>query len=127
MAQATVLVVDDEKAYCRVMRDILESYNLKVYTAHTACKASDLLGDSVPDLILLDVMMPNKDGLSFLRQLRTNPAWFKIPIIVISAKAMEEDRFNALAAGADKFIGKPFTMDELQLALVEYLPITAPN
>ena len=66
-----------------------------------------------PDLVLLDVMMPEMDGLTVLRHMRNSPATANIPVIILTAKALAEDRVKGLDLGADDYVTKPFDLDEL--------------
>jgi len=73
----------------------------------------------------LDLKMPQMDGLSFIDQLRSKSKWSKIPIVVVSAKAAKEDQKAALEAGADRFLPKPFSSEDLRKVLGEFVPVTA--
>lgn len=123
MPSCVVLIVDDESAYTDVMRQVLEDYGLEVRVARDAVQALRTLRDSRPDLILLDVMMPEVDGLTLLRMLRTDPDWPRIPVVVVSARATEADRQAALQAGADGFLAKPFTAQEMRAVLRRHLSL----
>ncbi|WP_347488758.1 response regulator transcription factor [Desulfoscipio sp. XC116] len=108
-----ILVVDDEK-------NILEliSYNLKRegYTVFTAENGLDVLHiseEAKPDLIILDIMLPGKDGIEVCKQLRFNASTSDIPIIILSAKDEEIDKVVALEIGADDYVTKPFSIREL--------------
>jgi DNA-binding response OmpR family regulator len=114
MSKPLVLLIDDERAYAEVIRDALESYGIEVRLAHNAMEALEVYQDKVPDLILLDVMMPEIDGLTLLKWLREHSEKDKVPIHIVSAKAQDKDRDAALKAGADGFMAKPFTMEELK-------------
>ena len=116
--RALILVVDDERAFCDVVCEILEAIGYQARYALNATQALELLPQSVPDLILTDVMMPDMDGLTFVRHLRQHPQWASIPIVIISAKATPDDRHNALESGADDFLAKPFSSYDLE-ALIE--------
>ena len=108
-----ILIVDDEP-------DILEliEYNLKKegYQVSTAKNGQEGVSEArrfLPDLIILDIMMPKKDGYEATRHIRTKPKWAKLPIIALTAKAMSNDREKCIAAGANDYITKPVDMDRL--------------
>ncbi|HET7011278.1 MAG TPA: response regulator [Anaerolineales bacterium] len=117
-----VLVVDDEIAFAAVMREVLDAFGLDVHVAHNARDAIRRIRHEPPDLMLIDVMMPEVDGLSLIRRIQKEQAWVNIPIVVISARAGSQDRNEAMFAGADGFLGKPFTSEELRAALRPFLP-----
>jgi DNA-binding response OmpR family regulator len=114
MGKPVVLLIDDERAYAEVIRDALQTYGIEVLLAHNAMEALEVYQEKIPDLILLDVMMPEIDGLTLLKWLREHSEKDKVPIHIVSAKAQDKDRDAALKAGADGFMAKPFTMDELK-------------
>ena len=117
-----VLLIDDEEPYAEVMRDVLVSLGFEVTIAYNAMEAMDLLHRGLPDLILLDVMMPAIDGLMLLRWLKASPDRKAISIYVVSAKTAAADRNAALSAGADAFLAKPFTFRELRDLVSTHLP-----
>jgi len=112
--QASVLVVDDEPDFCQVIKEILRIDGMLVSEAHNVDQALAALALQAPDLVLTDVMMPDIDGLEFVRSLRSEPLWSKIPAVVVSARVLEEDREAALQAGANAFLPKPFSARELR-------------
>jgi DNA-binding response OmpR family regulator len=114
MTKPVILLIDDERAYAEVIRDALTAYGIDVRLAHNAMEALEAYQDKVPDLILLDVMMPEVDGLTLLKWLREHSEKDRVPIHIVSAKAQEKDRDAALKAGADGFMAKPFTIEELK-------------
>ncbi len=116
----TVLVVDDEPAFCFAMSEILRLSGHEVQQAHSVSEALGILTGLTPDLILTDIMMPGSDGLSFIRYLRSRPTWAHIPTIAVSAKALVQDREAACAAGANGYLAKPFSAQELQAAIRAY-------
>lgn len=121
-----VLIVDDEKSYCNALGNVLEAAGFEVQSAYDAQAATEVLEQYTPDLVLLDVMMPKVDGITFLRRLRTNPAWSETAVIVISAKCQPEDKSTALAAGADRFLAKPFSVDDLRNTIHELMSARSP-
>ncbi|NIM93147.1 MAG: response regulator [Anaerolineales bacterium] len=110
----SILVVDDEPALCAVMGMILRLHGYNVRRAHSVAQAFECLEENKPDLILADVKMPETDGLTMIRQLRSEPEWSYIPTIVLSSSIHVEDLTAAYQAGADAFLAKPFTAQELQ-------------
>jgi CheY-like chemotaxis protein len=112
--KSTILVVDDEVAYCDAAADMLEAFGYRALKANSAQQAKALLESETPNAILLDVMMPEIDGLTLLAELASNPRFLGIPMIVVSAKAMPADISNAWMAGADGYLCKPYTADELR-------------
>jgi DNA-binding response OmpR family regulator len=127
MSKPVILLIDDEKAYANVIKDALEIIGLEVLLAHNAMDALNLFQQVTPDLILLDVMMPEVDGLSLLRWLREHSEQDSVPIHVVSAKAQPDDRKAAIEAGADGFLAKPFSVEELRDVISQYLPGSSPT
>ncbi|HMK07611.1 MAG TPA: response regulator [Anaerolineales bacterium] len=117
-----VLIVDDEIAFGNVMREVLLSFGMDVRVAVGASPALEMMRSEPPDLLMVDVMMPEVDGLSLIRMVQKEPDWLKIPILVVSARTGQADQHEALFAGADGFLAKPFTADELRRALRPFLP-----
>jgi len=117
-----VLVVDDEVAFGNVMREVLVSFGLEVRLAYRAEEALNLMRQQTPDLLMVDVMMPEVDGLSLIRKVQNEPTWLDIPILVVSARSAKTDMHEALFAGADAFLAKPFTAEDLRQVLRPYLP-----
>jgi two-component system response regulator RegX3 len=122
----TVLVVDDDHSFCEIMSELLGGHGYEVVIAYCVKEALDLLDQFNPDLVLTDIMMPETDGLTLIRYLRTRSAWSTIPLIVISAKVMPTDRLAAARAGADAFIAKPFSFRQLETTINAVLsPVTS--
>lgn len=119
----SILVVDDEPAFCTVVCEILRVYGYVAHPANSARQAMELLEGITPDLILADVMMPEVDGLTLLRELRSKSGWKNIPAIVISAKCDPDDFSAALAAGANACLAKPFSASELRETVERILNI----
>jgi diguanylate cyclase (GGDEF)-like protein len=111
--QERVLVVDDDPDILQFVRVNLELEGYSADTAENGRVALDTAKDALPDLVLLDVMMPEMDGLTVLRRLRSAPATSNVPVILLTAKALAEDRVRGLNLGADDYITKPFDVEEL--------------
>jgi len=105
-----ILIVEDEKEIRRFVRTALEAEGIKVFESETLQRGLIEAGTRKPDLIILDLGLPDGDGLNYIRDLRH---WSSIPIIVLSARTGEEDKIAALDAGADDFLTKPFGIGEL--------------
>src|SRR5258708_16687339 len=108
--KGNILVVDDEAQITRVLKTTLSSQGYGIRTASDGEEALQLMKDWTPDLIVTDLRMPNMDGLQLCRQIRTES---RIPIIVLSVKGEEKVKVEALDAGADDYITKPFSVNEL--------------
>jgi len=108
-----ILVVDDEKNILELVRFNLERAGYQVLVTLDGASALELARKEIPDLILLDVMLPEIDGFEVCRELRMDPATKEIPIVMLSARADEFDRVLGLEIGADDYITKPFSPREL--------------
>lgn len=109
-----ILIVEDEQAIIRFVRAALEADGLRVHEAQTMQRGLLEAATRKPDAIILDLGLPDGDGLDFIRDLRQ---WSQTPIIVLSARAEEQDKIAALDAGADDYLSKPFGIGELQARL----------
>jgi two-component system, OmpR family, KDP operon response regulator KdpE len=105
-----VLVVDDEPAILRFLRPALVASNYEVEAASTAAEATKRIATDVPDIVVLDLGLPDGDGRDVIRHVR---AWSDVPIVVLSARDRETDKIEALDLGADDFVNKPFGVGEL--------------
>ena len=108
-----ILVVDDDPDILQFVRMNLELEGFEVVTAQGGREALEKAQDRPPELVMLDVMMPEMDGLTVLSKLRSSPATANVPVIVLTAKALAEDRVKGLDLGADDYITKPFELEEL--------------
>jgi CheY-like chemotaxis protein len=124
MLKPVILIVDDERPYVDLLGELLEKYGLEAQTAYDAGDALFRLRAKKPDLILMDLKMPQMDGISLIDRLRSNRKWQKIPIIVVSAKTGREDQKAALDAGANRFLTKPFSSNDLRTVLREFVSLT---
>lgn len=110
MNKAKILVVEDDRAIRNLITTTLETQD---YQYHTAAKGSEALLEAVsfqPDVMLLDLGLPDMDGVSIIEKVR---GWSALPIIVVSARSEDRDKIDALDAGADDYLTKPFSVDEL--------------
>jgi two-component system, OmpR family, KDP operon response regulator KdpE len=105
-----VLVIEDEPAIRNVLKVLLEAERYRVIEADTALRAEIEARSHKPDLLLIDLGLPDGDGLTVIRRVR---AWSPVPIVVLSARTMEEHKIAALDAGADDYVTKPFSAPEL--------------
>lgn len=106
----TVLIVEDERQIRRFMRSSLESEGCRVVESDSGQRGLQDAASSKPDLVLLDLGLPDVDGVSFVRDLRT---WSTAPVIIVSARSDENEKIRALDAGADDYLTKPFGVGEL--------------
>jgi len=123
MDRTAVLVVDDEVTYTGVLQEILNSYGLNAVISHRAEHALAILDSLQPRLILLDMMMPEMDGLTVLRRIRGRPAFKTTPVIMVSAKVMPDEKQSAFKAGATAFLAKPFNARDLRAAIRPFVQI----
>jgi CheY-like chemotaxis protein len=117
-----VLMVEDEKNVILGVRTCLDAVGYQVEVVEDGEAALDAVRKEQPDLILLDLLIPKIDGFEVLKVLKGDPATSSIPIIVLTAKAEDEDRQRAMDLGADNYMTKPFKPQELWDRLKHYLP-----
>lgn len=110
----TVLIIEDEKEIRRFLRTALEGESLRVHDADTLQRGLIEAATRKPDLVILDLGLPDGDGIDFIRDFRQ---WSQTPIIVLSARSDEQAKIAALDAGADDYLSKPFGIGELQARL----------
>jgi CheY-like chemotaxis protein len=113
VTRPVVLVVDDHPMNTKLVSFVLRSRGIEVLTAGSAQAARDALALAVPAAILMDVQLPEVDGLTLTRELRTDPRLATIPIVAVTAYAMARDRLAALDAGCDAFVSKPIDTQAL--------------
>lgn len=108
-----VLVVDDEPNIVLSLKFLINQQGYEVRTAGSGEEALKALSERVPDLILLDIMMPKPDGYEVCQKIRATPEWKDIPVIMLTAKGRDVEKQKGLAMGADDYITKPFATHEL--------------
>ena len=113
MSTEKVLVVDDDKSIVKILKGYLEQAGFQVVTAYQGDVALHLLRRENPDVLLLDLMLPDKDGWDLTRIIRNDPSLSRIPIIMITARIEDTDKIIGLELGADDYITKPFNTREV--------------
>mgnify|MGYP001432845509 FL=1 len=122
----TVLVVEDEPAQREILTYNLESEGFRVSTADNGEDALMMVAEEMPDLIVLDWMLPNVSGIEICRRLKTRPDTRAVPIIMLSARSEEVDRVRGLETGADDYVIKPYSVVELMARARAQLRRTRP-
>lgn len=117
-----ILLVEDEKNIILGVRTCLDAVGYEVEVAENGELAMEAVQRSHPDLILLDLMLPKMNGFEVLESLKGDPETEAIPVVVLTAKAEEEDRQRATELGAEAYMTKPFKPQELWDLLKDYLP-----
>jgi two-component system phosphate regulon response regulator PhoB len=113
MSSFNILVVEDEDAIREMLMMVLEQAGFMPIAAADAEEAQKVLDDNLPDLILLDWMLPGISGVEWARRLKKEPIYRDIPIILLTARGEEEDKVRGLEIGADDYVSKPFSPKEL--------------
>ncbi|MEA2009354.1 MAG: response regulator, partial [Actinomycetota bacterium] len=108
-----ILVVDDDPDILQYVKMNLELEGFETETASNGVEALKVASENPPSLVLLDVMMPGMDGLTTLRHLRNDPPTASVPVVMLTARALAQDRVKGLDLGADDYITKPFAVEEL--------------
>jgi two-component system cell cycle response regulator DivK len=117
-----ILVVEDQADNRRILRDLLNSGGYEILEAVTGDEAVTLAAMHHPDLILIDIQLPGIDGYEATRRIKADPALRDIPIIAVTSYALSGDDAQALAAGCDAYVAKPFSPRALLAKVREYLP-----
>ena len=124
---ATILIVEDETDLSELMRYNLEAEGFRIVSAESGDEAVERIRDGVPDLILLDWMLPGLSGIELCRRWRSRDETARTPIIMITARGEEEERVRGLATGADDYVVKPFSMPELVARIQALLRRSSPQ
>lgn len=117
----TIIIVDDNPASRELIRELLGTDEYRIVEAANGREALALIAASYPDLVLLDIQLPELDGYSVIRHLRQDPRFRRLPVVAVSAYAMQGDREKALAAGFDAYITKPIDTYRLEEQVQELL------
>jgi two-component system, cell cycle response regulator DivK len=113
MAGEQILVVEDNEKNMKLVRDVLLATGYRTLEAATGGQAVELAAKHAPDLVLMDIQLPDVDGVHVLRQLRADQRTAPIPVLAVTAQAMHGDRERFLAAGFDGYVSKPLNIREL--------------
>ena len=116
-----IFIVEDELDFLSTLRERLEFEGYVVVTAVDGEEALRKIPEEEPDLILLDIMLPEMNGYQVCRELKGNPETEAIPVVMVTAKSQESDKFWAQETGADDYVTKPFEMEELLQKLQDNL------
>jgi two-component system, OmpR family, alkaline phosphatase synthesis response regulator PhoP len=117
----TVLLVDDEPNIVLSLEFLIEQAGYRSRVARDGEAALKAIEESKPDLVLLDVMLPKRDGFDVCQTIRANPAWNDIRIVMLTAKGRDSEREKGLALGADAYITKPFSTREAMEQIKRFL------
>jgi len=120
--RTSILIVEDDDAIAQVLRFMLERQAYHVtHMADGRAASTHIASSAPPDLVLLDVMLPYVDGFALMAQIRAQPAWRDVPVLMLTAKNAEADTVRGLDAGANDFVVKPFQPQELLARVKRFL------
>jgi two-component system cell cycle response regulator DivK len=120
MAGEQILVVEDNEKNMKLFRDVLMATGYRTLEATTGGQAVELAAEHAPDLVLMDIQLPDMDGVEALRRLRADERTAAIPVLALTAQAMQGDRKRFLAAGFDGYVSKPVNIIELVSTVSEH-------
>jgi two-component system, OmpR family, phosphate regulon response regulator PhoB len=123
----TILIVEDEPQVQELVAVNLEHAGHRVRRAATAGEAVSAIREELPDVLILDWMLPDESGISLLRRLREDERTRNLPVLMLTARAMEQDKVSGLEAGADDYLTKPFSPKELAARIKSVLRRRAPQ
>ena len=116
-----ILLCDNEQSLRNLMRASLDGLGHEIHEATTGDEGLRLARELLPDLVLLDMMMPGRSGLEVLQELRAEPSFADVAVVMVTARVQADDRDAATSAGADAFLSKPFRPAELVSLVSELL------
>jgi two-component system cell cycle response regulator DivK len=120
MAGEQILVVEDNEKGMKLFRDVLRAAGYRILEATTGERAVELVIEHGPDLVLMDIQLPDIDGVKALDRLRANEQTASVPVLALTAQAMEGDRERFLAAGFDGYVSKPVNIADLVATVERY-------
>ena len=116
-----ILIVDDSPAEVRLMQSLLDRAGYSSVAVHDPMRIEQTIDVERPNLILMDVVMPQRNGFQACRELKGNAEYARIPVVLVSSKNTESDKFWARQQGADGYVVKPFTSEELLGAVQKFV------
>ncbi len=122
MTSHSVLIVDDEPNIVLSLEFLMKKAGLEVRIARDGESALQAMQENKPDIVLLDVMLPKRDGYDVCQTIRANPLWEDVRILMLTAKGRNIEREKGIALGADDYITKPFSTREVVDRVLHYLP-----
>ncbi len=117
MTTTNILVIEDDDIVAKTIERVLRGNDFKVTIANSGVEGLQVARRYVPELVILDVVMPGMDGYTVCREMRADPLLTEVPILFLTAKSKDEDKIIGFKAGADDYLGKPFNIDELLLRI----------
>jgi CheY-like chemotaxis protein len=121
----TVIVVEDEPDMAEMFAEMVRLMGLEVIKSYSGLQAIDIISEKKPDLVLLDIMLPDISGLEVLRHIHRDPRLSRIPVIVVSARSLPSDVKQGLDAGASFYLAKPVSFVDLKRAFDHVAPASA--
>ncbi len=115
MDSKSILVIEDDDIVSQTIEHCLRRENFRVILARNGVEGLQLVRRHVPDLVVLDIIMPGMDGLSVCREMRADPVVSDIPVLILTARTKDEDKVKGFLAGADDYLSKPFNIEEFVL------------
>ena len=120
----SILVADDEPSILLSLQFLLQKAGFEVRLAHNGEEVIQAVEQSTPDLILLDAMMPQRDGYDVCQTIRADPRWAALPIIMLTAKSRDVERQKGMALGATDYVTKPFSTRDLVATVRKHLTVS---
>jgi len=117
MDPINILVIEDDEIVARTIERCLRGGEFRVRLANSGVEGLRVARREIPNLVILDVIMPGMDGYSVCREMRADPVLLDVPILFLTAKTKDEDKITGFTAGGDDYLGKPFNVDELILRI----------
>jgi len=118
---STVLIVEDNEKNMKLVRDILQHQGHTTLQAASGGEGVRMARESVPDLVLMDIQLPDIDGITALREIRTDPALDAVPVLAVSASVMPDEQLKIVTSGFDAFITKPINLKQFRETVAHYL------